>query len=181
MGKRFEKKEPRPRDFWPTPEEAVKPLLGVLPEGFTFAEPCAGAGDLVRHLESLFGATCFVATDIEPQAEGIAQKNGLELADEELALCQVIITNPPFTWAILKPLMDDWIARKETILLLPADYMHNKRFAPYLKHCYAIFSIGRVKWIADSKVAGVDNYAWYMFSPNEVENTKFYGRKTDER
>ena len=51
MGKRsdFERK---PRDFYPTPIEAVEPLLPHLPEGFKFAEPCAGNGALIEHLES---------------------------------------------------------------------------------------------------------------------------------
>ena len=51
MGKRsdFERK---PRDFYPTPIEAVEPLLPHLPEGFTFAEPCAGNGALIEHLEN---------------------------------------------------------------------------------------------------------------------------------
>ena len=68
MGKRsdFERK---PRDFYPTPIEAVYPLLPHLPEGFTFAEPCAGNGALIDHLETK--GTCMWASDIEPQAKGI--------------------------------------------------------------------------------------------------------------
>ena len=48
MGKRsdFERK---PRDFYPTPMEAVKPLIPHMPRKFTFAEPCAGDGALCRH------------------------------------------------------------------------------------------------------------------------------------
>ena len=43
MGKRsdFERK---PRDFYPTPIEAVEPLVEHLPKTFDFAEPCAGNG-----------------------------------------------------------------------------------------------------------------------------------------
>ena len=68
MGKRsnFER---QPRDFYPTPMEAVKPLLEHLPEDFLFAEPCAGNGTLVEHLETK--GVCMWASDIEPQAEGI--------------------------------------------------------------------------------------------------------------
>ena len=49
MGKRsnFERIE---RDFYPTPFEAVEPLIPHLPDKFTFAEPCAGDGSLTRHL-----------------------------------------------------------------------------------------------------------------------------------
>ena len=54
MGKRsnFERRE---ADFYPTPRPAVLPLIPYLRSGGirTFAEPCAGDGALVRHLESL--------------------------------------------------------------------------------------------------------------------------------
>ena len=65
MGKRsdFERK---PRDFYPTPIEAVYPLLEHLEEDFLFAEPCAGDGRLIDHLESN-GGKCTHAYDIEPQ------------------------------------------------------------------------------------------------------------------
>jgi hypothetical protein len=50
MGKRsdFQRK---PRDFYPTPFAAVEPLIGHLPRKFKFSEPCAGDGQLCRHLE----------------------------------------------------------------------------------------------------------------------------------
>jgi hypothetical protein len=56
MGKRssFERRE---ADFYPTPLDAVVPLIPYLRSVKTFAEPCAGNGDLVRHLES-FGLAC---------------------------------------------------------------------------------------------------------------------------
>jgi hypothetical protein len=40
------------RDFYPTPLKAVLPLVPHLRGIRAFAEPCAGEGDLVRHLES---------------------------------------------------------------------------------------------------------------------------------
>jgi hypothetical protein len=62
MGKRsnFER---IPRDFYPTPFAAVPPLIPYLHGIRTFAEPCAGDGALVRHLES-FGLRCVYAGDI---------------------------------------------------------------------------------------------------------------------
>ena len=50
MGKRsnFERIE---RDFYPTPFEAVEPLIPHLPDKFTFAEPCAGNGILIEYLQ----------------------------------------------------------------------------------------------------------------------------------
>ena len=57
MGKRsdFERK---PRDFYPTPIEAVEPLVEHLPKTFDFAEPCAGDGTLVNHIENLVELVC---------------------------------------------------------------------------------------------------------------------------
>ena len=61
MGKRsnFERRE---ADFYPTPR-AVLPLIPHLRGIRSFAEPCAGAGDLVRHLEE-FGLRCTYSGDI---------------------------------------------------------------------------------------------------------------------
>ena len=53
------------RHFYPTPKAALLPLIphqcaaGIK----TFAEPCRGEGDLVRHLES-FGLACVYSGDI---------------------------------------------------------------------------------------------------------------------
>jgi len=50
-GKRsaFERSE---ADFYPTPRAAVVSLIPHLPGIHSFAEPCAGDGASVRHLES---------------------------------------------------------------------------------------------------------------------------------
>lgn len=176
IGKRsdFEK---RPRDFYPTPLKAVEVLKGHLPDAFTFCEPCAGNGALVEHLEGLFsGALCVLPMDVEPQVEWIVEGDANSLSSQDLEHSQLIITNPPFTWSVLKPLMDKWISLRPTVLLLPADFLHNQRFAPYLKYCTKIVSIGRVKWIEDSKTAGVDNYVWAFFDQSNQAPTNFYGR-----
>ena len=62
MGKRsgFARLE---RDFYPTPFAAVPPLIPHLRGIRTFAEPCAGDGALVRHLET-FELRCVYAGDI---------------------------------------------------------------------------------------------------------------------
>lgn len=168
--------EKRPRDFYQTPSKAALPLKGHLPKDFWYCEPCAGGAALIRHLDDLFNATAFVAKDIEPQADGIEVGNGLDLTQEELEFCDYIITNPPFTWSVLSPLMDKWISLKPTILLLPADFMHNVRFSKYLKCCTKIVAIGRIQWIEGSKGAGVENYAWYFFDKDNKETTRFFGR-----
>jgi hypothetical protein len=57
-----------PRDFYPTPYEAVVPLLPHLPWPCSFIEHCAGDGALIRHLERA-GHVCNFAYDIEPRAD----------------------------------------------------------------------------------------------------------------
>lgn len=177
MGKRssFEK---IPRDYYPTPEEAFAPIAKYLPQGLLFCEPCAGDGRLVDHIQKLVPhSLCILAVDVEPKADFIHKGDTTLLVFEPEDACECIITNPPYTWSVLAPMLDRWIPQRPTVLLLPADFMHNKRFAKYLKHCRRIVSIGRVKWIEDSKTAGVDNYAWYFFTPETVAQTEFKGRE----
>jgi len=63
MGKRsnFERRE---RDFYATPVKAVQPLIPHLRAIRTFAEPCVGEEDLVRHLEAEAGLRCVFQGDI---------------------------------------------------------------------------------------------------------------------
>ena len=70
MGKRsnFERRE---ADFYPTPRAAAVPLIPYLGGIRTFAEPCAGDGDLVRHLES-FGLRCVWQGDIRTGQDALA-------------------------------------------------------------------------------------------------------------
>lgn len=169
----FVKKE---RDFYPTPKKAVEPLLPFLSHGTSFCEPCAGNGALINHLEEA-GHMCLAPFDIEPQSPLITQKDVFDLTPEDVELCDLIITNPPFTWKLLFPLASHLISlNKPVFLLLPADQAHNIRFSPLLKDCFAIISIGRVKWFEDTKVGGMDNYAWYGFQNFYGGLPQFYGR-----
>ena len=64
MGKRSDF-ERIPRDLYPTPAKGVQPLIPYLRAAGirSFAEPCCGNGDLVRHLEG-YGLTCAYRGDI---------------------------------------------------------------------------------------------------------------------
>lgn len=168
--------EPKPRDFFPTPYSAVVPLRHMIPMGSSFCEPCAGDGRLVTHVEDLLGGQCFFASDIEPQNDYVTKLDGNDLTPEAVEYCEYIITNPPFTWAVLEPMLEKWIELRPTIVLLPADFMHNKRVAPLMRKCLWVKSIGRVKWIEGSKGAGVENFAWYCFVKGHTGPTHFYGR-----
>ena len=168
--------EKKPRDAYFTPRAAVEPLKGLLPP-ITFCEPCAGDGRLANHIEEVIPESlCIYALDIEPQADWILQGDALSMSGESVEHCQMIITNPPFTWSLLKPMMDLWISLRPTLLLLPADMMHNKRFSSYLEKCVWVKSIGRVKWIEGSKMGGMENYIWALFNKEHKGITEFYGR-----
>lgn len=181
MGKRSDF-ERVPRDFYPTPYEAVVPLLDHLSYGDTFIEPCAGDGALVRHLESQ-GMSCKSATDIEPRADWIEKEDVFD--DNIWVHCghgniDWIITNPPWDRKILHPMITVFSDLSPTWLLFDADWMHTRQSAPFMNRLRKIVSVGRVKWIPDSKMTGKDNCAWYLFDKPSDELTVFHGR-TDHR
>jgi len=178
MGKRsdFERK---PRDFYPTPIEAVYPLLEHLEEDFLFAEPCAGDGTLIEHLETK--GVCMWASDIEPQAKGIHRSPYDKLGFNELIESNYIITNPPWDRSILHPIIDFFAPQMPTWLLFDADWIHTKQSKPYMEMCHKIVSVGRIKWFGN--MTGKDNCAWYLFDkkgveifPFEKSYVEFYGR-----
>ena len=168
MGKRsnFER---NPRDFYPTPYEAVVPLVPHLPSEYSFYEPCAGNGQLITHLVK-HGGLCNHATDIEPQGIGI---NTLDVFDIQFVHSDYIITNPPWSREILHPMIKHLSSIKPTWLLFDADWMHTKQSTPYMTLCSKIVSVGRIKWFGN--MTGKDNCAWYLFG-KETSNTNFYGR-----
>lgn len=174
MGKRsnFERK---PRDFYPTPIEAVYPLLDHLEKDFLFAEPCAGDGTLIHHLETK--GLCTWASDIEPQADGIYAYNYDQITAEELMEAEYIITNPPWDRKILHPMIEFFSEKRKTWLLFDADWIHTKQSIPFLPRLKKVISVGRVKWIEDSKSTGKDNCCWYLFGKADGEwPIQFFGR-----
>ena len=173
MGKRTKQNfVKRDRDFYGTVDpDAVKPLIPFI-KGLNVAEPCAGNGDLSMLLEP--DVKVVWESDLDPQNKHILQKNARYLHKGDLSDCDAIVTNPPFTWELLQPLLDHLPTLLPTWLLLPADCFHNKRMGPYVEKCSDIVSVGRLYWV-DNKVKGVDNYVWGRFT-NEKTKTTFYGR-----
>lgn len=158
MGKRttFEK---RPRDLWPTPREAILPLHEFV-RGFTYCEPCGGYGDLILGLVDV--AECVSAYDLEPQVDGIDQLNAMHLSISALNGADCIITNPPYTWTVLAPMMRWFIELRPTWLLLPSDMAHNLRFKPFMEVCSDHIPVGRVSWMNNGQ-SGYENSSWYLF------------------
>ena len=174
MGKRsdFERK---PRDFYPTPIKAVYPLLKHLEDDFAFAEPCAGDGALVEHLETK--GICMWASDIEPQRKDIWAYDYKDVSNDELRESKYIITNPPWDRKILHPMIEYFSEMLPTWFLFDADWMHTKQSIPFLPRLKKVVSVGRVKWIEDSKSTGKDNCCWYLFGKADGEwPTHFFGR-----
>ena len=153
MGKRsdFPRRE---RDFYPTPRAAVVPLLPHLRGVRTFAEPCAGDGALVRHLES-FGLRCVHQGDIATGQDA--------LAATDYGNPDAIITNPPHARALMHLLVQHFQAMAVTWLLIDQDWTATKQAVPYLRSCTDILAIGRFVWIPGTKDSGKDNYAWCRF------------------
>jgi hypothetical protein len=173
VGKRstFERRE---RDFYPTPAEAVVPLLRHLRPGTAFVEPCAGAGDLIDHLTAA-GHVCVSGYDIEPRREGIERWNALNTVGLG---GDAFITNPPWSRDVLHPLIVHLSNLGPTWLLFDADWAHTRQAAPFADRLRRIVSVGRVKWIPNSPFTGKDNCAWYLFGkPNTATAAAFYMRE----
>jgi hypothetical protein len=171
MGKRstFER---RPRDFYPTPYEAVPPLLRHLEPGTRFIEPCVGEFDLARHLEKN-GHSCWAAYDLGAACD--ARKSTYWSASNR-NLVDCFITNPPWSRDDLHKIIVNLSDQLPTWLLFDADWVHTLQAAPYLPRLKRIVSVGRVRWIKDSPFTGKDNCAWHLFDKPGNAPAEFYGR-----
>ena len=175
MGKRSDF-ERNPRDYYPTPYEAVLPLLGHLPAGARFVEPCAGDGRLIRHLQRN-GFRCEYACDLEPQAEGIEQKDVL-FFNNDLPRGFIYITNPPWGRDILHPMIDLFRTLGPTWLLFDAGWKYTEQSKPFMRFCHTVVSVGRIKWMENTDMTSKDDCAWYEFRLEESPGfARFYGPK----
>jgi hypothetical protein len=170
VGKRssFERRE---ADFYPTPRAAVLPLIPYLRGVRTFAEPCAGNGALVQHLEGL-GLRCVYAGDICTGQDA--------LAADDYGVADAIITNPPYTRDVMHRLIEHFQGILPTWLLLDSDWASTRQATPFLSSCSDIVAIGRVKWIEGSKYTGKDNHAWYRFDARHSRGPVFHWRGQGE-
>jgi hypothetical protein len=169
MGKRsnFERRE---ADFYPTPQAAVVPLIPYLRGIRRFAEPCAGDGALVRHLEAV-GLRCVYSGDIRTGQDALAL--------DHYGAADAIITNPPYTRDLMHRLIAHFQCIAPTWLLLDADWVSTRQAAPFLSCCSDIVAIGRVKWIEGSKHTGKDNHAWCRFDIKHKGGPVFHGRESE--
>lgn len=179
MGKRSDYVR-KPRDYYPTPLAAVTALVKHLPTSFTYAEPCAGDGRLIKHISTLVpDSECTFAADIElrDSDEDIEEIDAFDITEYHLQHAEYIITNPPWDRKILHPMIEHFSDLRPTWLLFDADWVHTIQSSELVSsRLRKIVSIGRVKWIEDSAGSGKDNAAWYLFDVLKTRPTEFYGR-----
>jgi hypothetical protein len=162
-----------PRDFYPTPYEAVVPLLPHLGRPGTFCEPCCGDGRLIQYLERA-GHKCICAFDIDPKLDGAYCLDAtINWSDGDP---DFYITNPPWERATLHAIIENLSRHLPTWLLFDADWMHTRQSAPFMPYLRKIVSVGRVKWIPDSPFTGKDNCCWYLFDQTSEAPAQFIGR-----
>lgn len=164
-------------DKYYTPPKPVARLLPFLPPNTMFAEPCAGRGDLITHL-SAAGHTCVLQTDLEPQRSDIAKRDAMKLMPEDVERADYIITNFPWTRALLHPLIWHSMNLRPLWCLHDADWAHTRQAGSLLRHCTHIVSAGRVRWMEGTDHDGYDNACWYRFDRTARDGPRFYGWPT---
>ena len=157
----------RPRSFWPTPPEAVAPLLPHLAPATHYIEPCAGDGSLISALTAA-GHVCTFASDLEPQTGDIEQVDALEVLWPTDAL---VITNPPWDRPIFHAMIP--LCRRAWLLFV-ASWIWTKRARPFARHCALIVPVGRVRWIPGSAHVGMDDCAWFYFDQDHTDGPRVY-------
>jgi hypothetical protein len=164
MGKRssFER---IPRDFYPTPRAAVVPLIPHLRGVRSFAEPCCGDGQLVRHLES-FGLRCAYAGDIVDGQDALARAS--------YGMIDAIITNPPYRRPVMHALISHFQGIAPTWLLLELDWAATRQAVPHLISCSDIVTVGRLCLFPETKTAGKQNFGWFRFDSRHASGPVFH-------
>lgn len=169
----------RKHDQYFTPLKQAQALFPHLEAGTNFAEPCCGNGRLIRHLEGA-GHLCSWNADISPQM--YAPKLDATKVTDFADYADMIITNPPWTWRILEPMLMNFYCQLPAWILHSADLGHTKQFAKFMPYCAKIVAAGRAKWIEDSKHSGKDNTAWYLIDKDHTGPTEFIGwQETGQR
>lgn len=180
MSKRSPGHEQRPHGFWPTPREAVAPLVRYLPPRATYGEPCAGDLSMVKALSSLWpNGACTIASDIVVRVTGVDQIDAMTLGPQHAP--QMWITNPPWpkggkrgdpALSIIRHLAQ----LAPVWALLPWDFAANDYFRHVAPWCSEIVPIGRVSWLCNG-TPGKDNCAWYRFDANNRHQTIVHARR----
>jgi len=173
MGKRSDFKRRNQDAYMTTDTRAVQALLPYLEGVRTFAEPCAGELHLVNQLRAN-GLACNYLNDI-------AWTHGADsLLVKGFGNIDAIITNPPWTRALLHPMIMHFIKFAPTWLLFDSDWAYTMQARHYLPYCSDIVPTPRLKWITGSKHTSKDNTSWYRFS-HKRNPTIFHARSFNSK
>lgn len=172
--------EKSPRDYYRTfDKRAGFTLNDHLPEGTRFAEPFAGAGDLIHQLQDL-GHVCMYKSDMEPQMDlswgvSIERKDFREVTEYDLRYCDVMITNPPFTKELFHAAIEHFTPLIPCWWLMSSDWCFNVGSSKIIdKYVTDIVAIGRMQWIKGTNMSAKDNCIWLKTSRHKNSDTKFY-------
>lgn len=185
MGKRSNFRRHKNDDYKTHCIKAVMPLVAHLEPGASFDEPCASAGHLCDHLESL-GFRGLTYSDINPQREDIVKMCALNKYKAQRKP-DYIITNPPWTRELLHPMIEHFMRLAPTWLLFDAEWSHTeqiklankigcKNTQELMEYCVKVVSVGRIKWFPGTKHTAKDSAAWYLFDANHKGETTFHTR-----
>ena len=121
------------------------------------------------------GHRCIWAFDVEPRDESVKAFDAMDMRLYRWP-GDYIITNPPWSRDVLHPMIEHFAAQRPTWLLFDADWIHTRQSSPFMRLLRKIVSVGRVKWIPDSKMTGKDNCAWHLFDASTEGPAIFVGR-----
>jgi hypothetical protein len=172
MSKRDQSFGRRAMDKYPTPYEAVEPLIPHLwrTKVKTFVEPCCDEGQLIEHLEKN-DLVCVAKGDLDDENQTDARSWSLE--DFEGA--DACISNPPWERFTMTGIMQHQSTFRPSWFLIYSDWIFTKQSARLMnERCTDIVPIGRVKWFPESKSVGYDNCCWIRMDINKKQTVEFW-------
>lgn len=173
-----------PRDYYPTIDpRAVAPLVAHLGKRMRYAEPCAGAGDLID-LFAPHGWECQWAADLLPMRRTVHSTGQLIAQQDVITLPELIeaepqlvpdlyVTNPAWDRRVLHAMIDTLARSRPTWLLFDAGWKETKQAARFGPWCHTIISVGRLQWVEGSDAQSTDDCSWYGFDANHQGGTTY--------
>ncbi|WP_192913867.1 hypothetical protein [Roseibium sediminis] len=171
-----------PKDLYLTidPKAAASLIPFLRSERITsFVEPCYGWGHLVGPLTAA-GLECVGRYDVDvrgreivdPHAPGdqgrVMCRDGRDLCFADLRGADAIITNPPWSRALLHTLIARWASMVPTWLLFDAGWKHTGQAARLMRLCTDFVPVPRLRWMPGTAMAATDDCGWYRFHAAEA-------------
>ena len=182
MGKRsnFERVE---RDYYRTWDKragnALRPFV-YSSRSKNVLEPFAGAGDLPENIG--LSALHWTLSDIEPQSGHVEKIDAFSLTKDDCQQFDMLVTNSPWRRDIFHRAVEHFTPMiDECWWLIDAPWLFTGQAAKILdKYVTDIVTIGRMKWIPDSKMQAKDDCIWLRTCRDKSDAIKFYGKETKE-